>query len=112
MLFTKPLMPRTAISLGWGPTPSDELTLLGGKQIGGSAIEASKIAGHSDLEMTSEYTFVAAERQNELTRKIQEKLLDAAKNLEGNATPAPLSPPATEVPPGLADVAPASTLVQ
>lgn len=28
-------------------------------------IEASKIAGHSDLEMTSEYTFVAPERQNE-----------------------------------------------
>jgi hypothetical protein len=33
--------------------------------------EASKIAGHSDLEMTGEYTFVTAEQQNELTRRIQ-----------------------------------------
>jgi hypothetical protein len=39
------------------------------QQVGGSAIEASKIAGHSDLEMTGEYTFVAPERQNELTRR-------------------------------------------
>ena len=42
------------------------------QQMGGSAIEASKIGGHSDLEMTGEYTFVAPERQNELTRRIQE----------------------------------------
>jgi len=27
---------------------------------GGSAIEASRIAGHQSLEMTSHYTFVAA----------------------------------------------------
>lgn len=42
--------------------------------MGGSAIEASKIAGHSDLEMTGEYTFVTAERQNELTCRIQARL--------------------------------------
>ena len=30
------------------------------QQVGGSAIEASKIDGHSDLEMTGEYTFVYA----------------------------------------------------
>jgi hypothetical protein len=37
------------------------------QQVGGSAIEASKIAGHHDLEMTGEYIFVTPERQNELT---------------------------------------------
>jgi hypothetical protein len=46
--------------------------------VGGSAIEASKIAGHSGLNMTSDYTFVSAERQNELTLRIQRKLADAA----------------------------------
>ena len=34
------------------------------------------IAGHSDLEMRGEYTFVTAERQNEPTRRIQEKLVE------------------------------------
>jgi len=43
------------------------------------AIEASKIAGHSDLEMTGEYTFVTAEWQNELTRRIQKELSAAGK---------------------------------
>jgi hypothetical protein len=40
--------------------------------VGGSAIEAARIAGHRDLEMTSLYTFIAPERQNELTRRIQQ----------------------------------------
>jgi hypothetical protein len=47
--------------------------------VGGSAIEASKIAGHSDLEMTGDYTFVTPERQNDLTRRIQRKLATAGK---------------------------------
>ncbi len=41
------------------------------QEVGDSAIEVSKIASHSDLEMTGEHTFVAPERQNELTRQIQ-----------------------------------------
>jgi len=49
------------------------------QQVGGSAIEASKIAGHSDLEMSGEYTFVTPERQNELTRRIQRKLAQTTK---------------------------------
>jgi integrase len=97
---------------GLGPHSFRRANITWRQQVGGSAIEASKIAGHSDLEITSEYTFVTPERQNELTRRIQEKLAEAAKNLEENATPAPLAPPATELPPALADVAPASTLVQ
>jgi hypothetical protein len=39
-----------------------------------SRLEASKIAGHSDLEMTGEYTCASSERQNELTRRIQRRL--------------------------------------
>jgi len=31
--------------------------------VGGSAIEASKIAGHADVDMTADYTFVDIERQ-------------------------------------------------
>jgi hypothetical protein len=50
-----------------------------------AAIEASKIAGHSDLEMTGEYTFVTPERQNELTHRIQERLAGASKTMEQNA---------------------------
>ena len=58
---------------GLGPHSFRRANITWRQQVGGSAIEASKIAGHSDLEMTGEYTFVTAERQNELTRRIQQK---------------------------------------
>ena len=61
-----------------GPHSCRRANITWRQQVGGGAIEASKIAGHSDLEMTGEYTFVTPERQNELTRRIQEKLADAA----------------------------------
>jgi hypothetical protein len=51
---------------------------LGAATVGGTAIEASKSAAHCDLEMTGEYTGVSPERQNELTRRIQRRLRDAA----------------------------------
>lgn len=54
------------------------------QQVGSSAIEASKIAGHSDLEMTGEYSFVTADRQNELTRRIQQQLTEASKQIEAS----------------------------
>lgn len=38
---------------------------------GGSAIEASKIAGHSTVSQTGDYTVVQLKRQEELTRAIQ-----------------------------------------
>lgn len=63
---------------GLGPHSFRRANITWRQQVGGSAIEASKIAGHSDLEMTGEYTFVTAERQNELTRRIQQKLEEAA----------------------------------
>jgi len=86
------------------------------QEVGGSAIEASRIAGHQSLEMTSHYTFVAAERQNELTRRIQQKLAAAAKKVEDNPadrqSPPPAAPPTPEAPPSLADVAPMTVVVQ
>jgi len=63
---------------GLGPHSFLRANITWRQQVGGSAIEASKIAGHSDLEITGEYTFITAERQNELTRLIQEKLVQAA----------------------------------
>jgi hypothetical protein len=60
--------------------------------------------------MTGEYTFVAPERQNELTRRIQEKLAEAASKRNGKADVAP--PGAPEVPPSLANTTPATTIIQ
>ena len=83
--------------------------------VGGSAIEASKIAGHRDLEMTSEYTFVAPERQNELTRRIQQKLAEAEKKQKEQAPAAAGAPPASSTPeplPSLADTKPVTAIVQ
>lgn len=65
---------------GLGPHSFRRANITWRQQVGGSAIEASKIAGHSDLEMTGEYTFVTPERQNELTRRIQKELAGAAAN--------------------------------
>jgi hypothetical protein len=65
---------------GLGPHSFRRANITWRQQVGGSAIEASKIAGHSDLEMTGEYTCVSPERQNELTRRIQEKLRLAVRN--------------------------------
>jgi integrase len=83
--------------------------------VGGSAIEASKIAGHSDIETTSLYTFVAPERQNELTRRIQQLLAEAEKKKKEQdpatvgAQPAPSK---SEALPKLTDTKPATAIVQ
>src|SRR5580692_4906072 len=64
---------------GLGPHSFRRANITWRQQVGGSAIEASKIAGHNSLEMTGDYTFVTPERQNELTRRIQDKLSHAMK---------------------------------
>ncbi len=69
---------------GLGPHSFRRANITWRQQVGGSAIEASKIAGHSDLEMTGEYTFVTPERQNELTHLIQEKLRAAGPTARSN----------------------------
>ncbi len=64
---------------GLGPHSFRRANITWRQEVGGSAIEAARIAGHRDLEMTSLYTFVAPERQNELTRRIQQRLAEAGK---------------------------------
>jgi integrase len=95
---------------GLGPHSFRRANITWRQEVGGSAIEASKIAGHSDLEMTGEYTFVTAERQNELTRRIQEKLADAAPKNREQLAGSP--PPGADVLPGLSDAKAATPVVQ
>jgi hypothetical protein len=59
--------------------------------------------------MTGEYTFVTPERQNELTRRIQEKLASASTKSQGVSDS---EPPAPETPSALANRPPATTFVQ
>lgn len=75
---------------GLGPHSFRHANITWRQEVGGSSIEASKIAGHSDLEMTGDYTFVTPERQNVLTKRIQDRLADAA----ASAKPAEPTPPA------------------
>ncbi len=97
---------------GLGPHSFRRANITWRQEVGGSAIEASKIAGHSDLEMTGEYTFVAPERQNELTRRIQWKLAKAAAGEpKGIAKPSP-APAASEAPPNLAELQLSTPTVQ
>lgn len=82
--------------------------------MGGSAIEASKIAGHTDVDTTAEYTFVGIKRQAELTRRIQERLKKAAKQ-QKQAAGKPITPPPEPpkpTPPPLDKMRAASSLVQ
>src|SRR5665811_1071153 len=55
------------------------------QEVGGSAIEASKIAGHATVSQTGDYTVVQLKRQEELTRAIQGRMADARKKNEENA---------------------------
>ena len=86
---SRPQPPHSGVQL------ESNTLLRRGHCAGGSAIEASKIAGHSDLEMTGEYTFVAPERQNELTRRISEKLAEAASKRNRKAETPPQPAPST-----------------
>jgi integrase len=98
---------------GLGPHSFRRANITWRQQVGGSAIEASKIAGHSDLEMTGEYTFVTPERQNELTRRIQEKLAEAtSKRNAKSEAPAQTAPGAPDVPPTLVETKAVTTVLQ
>jgi integrase len=57
---------------GFGPHSLRRASITLRQEVGGSAIEASKLAGHSKVNMTGEYTIVQLTRQDELTRKIQD----------------------------------------
>ena len=95
---------------GLGPHSFRRANITWRQQVGGSAIEASKIAGHSDLEMTGDYTFVTPERQNELTRRIQEELAKVTRKTEEEPLEPKPNPP--DVPPTLADAEPVTTILQ
>ena len=55
------------------------------QEVGGSAIEASKIAGHATVSQTADYTIVQLQRQDELTRAIQDRVAKARKKQQENA---------------------------
>jgi integrase len=97
---------------GLGPHSFRRANITWRQQVGGSAIEASKIAGHSDLEMTGEYTFVTPERQNELTRLIQAKISGAAQAPQADLPKSASTPTTSNSPSDLATAAPATTLLQ
>ncbi len=59
---------------GLGPHSLRRANITWRQEVGGSSIEASKIAGHSTVRMTEEYTKIQLGRQEELTRLIQERL--------------------------------------
>ncbi len=52
------------------------------QEVGGSAIEASKIAGHATVSMTGDYTVVQLSRQEKLTRAIQQRVRAAEKRVK------------------------------
>jgi integrase len=64
---------------GFGPHSLRRANITWRQEVGGSAIEASKIAGHANTKITEEYTIVQLKRQEELTRRVQEKRAKAAK---------------------------------
>jgi integrase len=67
---------------GLGPHSFRRANITWRQEVGGSSIEVSRIAGHSNVRMTEEYTVVQIKRQEELTRRIQEKLAKAKKRAD------------------------------
>jgi integrase len=68
---------------GLGPHSFRRANITWRQEVGASSIEASKIAGHASVRMTEEYTIVQLKRQEELTRRIQDKLAKAKRRLAG-----------------------------
>lgn len=64
---------------GLGPHSFRRANITWRQEVGGSSIEASKIAGHSTVRMTEEYTKIQLGRQEELTRLIQDRLASAGE---------------------------------
>jgi integrase len=60
--------------LGFGLHSLRRANITWRQEVGASSIEASKIAGHSSVNMTNDYTHVQLKRQDDLTRAIQKRL--------------------------------------
>lgn len=72
---------RDLDSPGFGPHSLRRANITWRQQVGASSIEASRIAGHSKTKITDEYTLVPLKRQEDLTRRLQEKRAKAAKKV-------------------------------
>jgi len=72
-----------------GPHSFRRANITWRQQVGGSAIEASKIAGHSTVRMTEEYTKIQIQRQEDLTCAIQDRLARAGEKQKSALPPAP-----------------------
>ena len=58
---------------GFGPHSLRRANITWRQEVGGSSIEASQIAGHASTKITEDYTVVQLRRQEQLTRRIQNK---------------------------------------
>ncbi len=66
---------------GLGPHSFRRANITWRQEVGASSIEASKIAGHSTVRMTEEYTKIQLPRQDETTRLIQERLAGCSETV-------------------------------
>jgi integrase len=66
---------------GLGPHSFRRANITWRQAVGASSIEASKIAGHSTVRMTEEYTKIQLSRQEETTRLIQERLASVGEKV-------------------------------
>ncbi|MBA3913078.1 MAG: tyrosine-type recombinase/integrase [Acidobacteriales bacterium] len=64
---------------GLGPHSFRRANITWRQEVGGSSIEVSRIAGHSTVRMTEEYTKVQLGRQAQLTELIQDRLARTAE---------------------------------
>jgi hypothetical protein len=76
---------------GFGPHSLRRANITWRQEVGGSSIETSKIAGHASTAITEEYTLVGLNRQDDLTRLIQEKRAKAARTSKAVASQPPVS---------------------
>jgi integrase len=76
---------------GFGPHSLRRANITWRQEVGGSSIETSKIAGHASTAITEEYTLVGLNRQDDLTRLIQEKRANAARTSKAVASQPPVS---------------------
>ena len=75
---------------GFGPHSLRRANITWRQEVGGSSIETSKIAGHASTAITEEYTLVGLNRQDDLTRLIQEKRAKAARTSKAVSSQPPV----------------------
>jgi integrase len=76
---------------GFGPHSLRRANITWRQEVGGSSIETSTIAGHASTAITEEYTLAGLNRQDDLTRLIQEKRAKAARKSRAVASQPPVT---------------------